>query len=95
MSKPNTVIIQVEPMYLGREEAAAFLALSVSTFEGGVRTGAIPKPRMLSKSRVGWLVSELRQFAMERPVSDLPPPKNCEHGRPRASQRQLEAEEAS
>lgn len=71
------MIVSIKPMYLEREEAAAFVALSESTMLAMVRTGDFPKPRQLSKQRTGWLVRELEEWAEQRPVSDLPPPKNC------------------
>lgn len=69
--------VHVEPLYLAKEAAAAFLALSVSTFEALGRTDStFPKPRRLSAGRVGYLVTELRTWGERRPVSDLPPPPN-------------------
>jgi prophage regulatory protein len=66
----------VEPAFLDKPSAAAFLALSESTFEQLVRDGHAPRPRALSARRVGWLVRELREWAEARPVSDMLPPPN-------------------
>ncbi|MDT0140168.1 AlpA family phage regulatory protein [Acidovorax sp. PRC11] len=71
------MIVSIKPVYLEREQAAAFVALSESTMLSLVRTGNFPKPRQLSKQRTGWLVRELEEWAEDRPVSDLPPPPNA------------------
>lgn len=67
--------IAIEPAYLEKTDAAAFLAISESTLEKLVREGELPKPRSVSGKRVAWLVRELREWAEARPVSEnLPPP---------------------
>jgi prophage regulatory protein len=66
----------MEPAFSDKPSAAAFLALSKSTFEQLVRDGDAPKPRVLSARRVGWLVRELRRWAEARPVSDMLPRTN-------------------
>lgn len=67
--------VAIEPAYLEKADAAAFLAISESTLEKLVRESALPKPRSVSGKRVAWLVRELREWAEARPVSDnLPPP---------------------
>lgn len=71
-----TQMTTLEPAFLNKPSAAAFLALSESTFEQLVREGDLPKPRALSARRVGWLVRELREWAEARPVSDVLPPAN-------------------
>lgn len=75
--KAATPIIAIEPLYLNREDAAAFLTLSVSQFEHLVAIGDVPKQRRLSAGRTGWLVEELRAWGRARPVSDLLPPANA------------------
>lgn len=70
------MIVSIQPAYLNREEAAKFVALSVTTMEQLVRVGDFPKPRQLATKRVGWLVSELQAWADSRPVSNLLPPSN-------------------
>lgn len=68
-------MIAIEPAYLEKADAAAFLAISESTLEKLVRVGELPKPRSVSGKRVAWLVRELREWAETRPVSaNLPPP---------------------
>jgi prophage regulatory protein len=75
--KTATPIVHIEPMYLAREEAAAFLSISTAQFERLVAAGDLPKQRKLSAGRTGWLVEELRAWGHARPVSDLLPPENA------------------
>ena len=69
-------MISIEPAYLEKSDAAAYLALSESTFEKLVREAGMPPPRLLSGRRVAWLVRELREWTEARPVSSLLPPPN-------------------
>jgi prophage regulatory protein len=67
----------VEPLYLDKVEAAAFLSVSVSTFEKLLREDAtFPRPRALSANRNGYLMSELRAWGETRPIADRLPPPN-------------------
>jgi prophage regulatory protein len=66
----------MEPMYLDLPRTAEFMAVSVRTWQNLVQAGEAPRPRKLSAGRVGWLVSELREWGEARPVSDLLPPAN-------------------
>jgi predicted DNA-binding transcriptional regulator AlpA len=77
----DRTVIALQPLYLNRESAAAFLSLSVSQFEAMASRGEAPKPRQLSKGRAAWLVEELIAWGKERPVSNLLPPPNCGYGR--------------
>jgi prophage regulatory protein len=72
----TTALVQVPPLYLERDAAAAYLALSVSTFEKLTREDStFPKARAISGRRTGWLVDELRAWGLARPAStNLPPP---------------------
>lgn len=79
--KERSVIVQIRPLYLARPDAAAFLAISVSTLDNLVARGALPKPRKLSAGRTAWLVEDLETWGRERPESDLLPPENCGYGR--------------
>lgn len=74
-------ILHIEPLYLDRVQAAAFLSLSESTLENLVAIGDAPKPRKLSKGRSAWLVEELKAWGRSRPISDLLPPVNSGQGR--------------
>ena len=67
---------KIRPAALEQNDAATFLALSVSTLERLVRQGEFPKPRQLSGRRVGYLVRELEAWLEARPVSELLPPPN-------------------
>jgi prophage regulatory protein len=66
----------VKPFYLELEAAAAAICLSPSTVQRMVREGEFPAPRKLSGRRVGWLTSEVEEWAETRPISDLTPPPN-------------------
>lgn len=79
-------VVSLPPLYLERDQAAAYLALSVSTFERLTREDkTFPRCRALSGRRTGWLVDELRAWGLARPESSQPPPENT--GRRRSSGR--------
>ncbi|CAN7458662.1 hypothetical protein LJR099_003087 [Variovorax paradoxus] len=79
--RPAVSVVQIRPLYLGRSDAAAFLAIGESTFEDLVARGEAPKPRKVSKGRTAWLVEELEAWGRERPESDHLPPENSGYGR--------------
>lgn len=81
MPKERHPIVFIQPLFLARADAAAFLALGESTFENLVARGDAPKPRKLSAGRTAWLVEDLENWGRERPESDLLPPKNSGYGR--------------
>jgi len=81
MPKERRSIVTIRPLFLGRADAAAFLAISESTLDNLVARGALPKPRKLSAARTAWLVEDLESWGRERPVSDLLPPKNSGNGK--------------
>jgi prophage regulatory protein len=58
-------------LYYMKEELPEVTGLSLSTIEEEIRNDRFPKPRQLSKKRVGWLDTDLRAWADDRPVSDL------------------------
>lgn len=66
----------MKPLYLELPAVAEVVSLAETTIQREVREGKFPAPRQLSGRRVGWLVRELEEWAENRPVSDLPPPKN-------------------
>lgn len=70
------MIVSIKPAYLDREQTGAYVSLSETTMEQMIREGKFPKPRQLSPKRVGWRVTELDEWCENRPVSDLPPPRN-------------------
>jgi prophage regulatory protein len=67
----------IKPAYLDRENAAAFVSLSVPTMERMVARSEFPVPRQLTGKRVGWLVRELEEWCENRPASTNLPVKNC------------------
>lgn len=70
-------VLSLPPLYLERDAAAGYLALSVSTFERLTREDpSFPRCRALSGRRTGWLVDELRAWGLARPVSSQLPPVN-------------------
>jgi len=79
--RTETPTVTIAPAALDPAAAAQFVALSSSTMERLVREEKFPKPRLLSGRRVAYLVRELVEWIESRPVSDLPPPKNCGVGR--------------
>lgn len=74
-------VVWVKPLYLAREDAAAFLSISSAMLEKLVSAGDAPKPRKLSSGRTAWLVDELEAWGRARPVSDLLPAVNSGYGR--------------
>ena len=69
--------MSIKPIYLDRENSAAFVSLSVPTMERLVARRLFPQPRQLTDKRVGWLVRELEEWAESRPVSSNLPVANC------------------
>lgn len=68
-------LITTPPIFVDRETAAEALGIGLSTFMREVRAGRIPAARSVSPGRVGWLWSELQEFAARAPIADnLPPP---------------------
>ena len=74
-------VVNLKPLYLGREEAAAFLSISSALLEKLVAAGDAPKPRKISSGRSAWLVDELEAWGRARPESDLLPAVNSGYGR--------------
>jgi excisionase family DNA binding protein len=79
----TATIVPVQPAALGREDAAAYLALSLSTFERLVRECSIPQPRQLAGRRVAWIRAELDEWLLARPISVQLPPENTGAPKPR------------
>ena len=55
---PPTPIVRIEPIGVGRDDAALLLGIGLSTFEAHVSRGNLPRPRQLG-GRAVWLVEEL------------------------------------
>ena len=79
-----STVAPIHPAALGREDAAAYLALSVTTFEKLVREESLPPPRQLAGRRVAWIRAELDAWLWGRPKSSLLPPENTGASKPRA-----------
>jgi prophage regulatory protein len=70
-------------LFYSRDELPEVTTLSVRTIEDEIRQGRFPKPRQLAGRRVGWLQSDLEEWATSRPPSNLPPPPNTGAKKPR------------
>ncbi|OCZ64336.1 hypothetical protein A7P23_27750 [Achromobacter xylosoxidans] len=66
----------MEPLYVDLSTAASITTLAESTIQSMVTKGEFPAPRELSGRRVGYLYSEIMDWALSRPRSELLPPKN-------------------
>lgn len=81
MPRERRRIVFIQPLFLARADAAAFLTIGESTLDDLVARGLAPKPRKISAGRVAWLVEDLENWGRERPESDLLPPENSGYGR--------------
>lgn len=79
MPTTDISVVVAEPLYVDLEEAARLTTLGKSTIEAEIRAGSFPKPRQLTARRTAYLFSEVKAWAISRPVSDLPPPPNTGH----------------
>ncbi|WP_053074765.1 helix-turn-helix transcriptional regulator [Achromobacter xylosoxidans] len=68
--------LRIEPVYVDLPTAASITTLAESTIQSMVTKGEFPAPRELSGRRVGYLYSEIIDWALSRPRSELLPPKN-------------------
>lgn len=73
MTAKSTTIVQIMPAILRRDNAAAYMGISVSMFEAEVRKKRFPAARKIGDGASGWLRSELDACALALPVSDLAP----------------------
>ena len=71
------------PAAFGREAAAFYVGLGLTTFEKAVREKAAPQPRQLAGRRVVWLRHELDAWLLSSPVSQQLPPVNTGAKKPR------------
>jgi len=69
--------MRFKPAFLDKPTVAEYVSLSVGTLERMVQKGAFPGPRKISDQRVGWLVSEVDDWAASRPRSSGLPVANC------------------
>lgn len=88
-TKPEAAkVAALRPAAIDIDQVAAYLSLSVRTVNTLVQKSDypkvktdFPKPRQLAGRRVGYLLKEVDDWLEARPVSDQPPPVNCEFGR--------------
>ena len=73
----------ITPIIIGIEVVSDVTSVSVSTLERMTREGKFPRPRKISEKRVGWLVSDVVNWANGLPVSDNLPPPNTGAPKPR------------
>lgn len=71
------------PIVMSLERVVDALSMSESTVQRLVRQGEFPRPRELSSRRVGWLTTEVVEWAMQRPCSDMLPPPNTGASKPK------------
>ena len=88
----GSAILKCLPAAFDRKDAAAYLALSVSTFERLVRQRLAPQPRHIASHRVAWIRAELDAWLSAQPVSELLPPPNTGALKPHSSRRLLTQE---
>ncbi len=75
----TAAILQFAPAAMDRDQAAAYVSLGISTFERLVQAKQAPQPRMFPKARrVAWLRSELDEWLVGLPISNLLPPENTD-----------------
>jgi len=67
----------VTPIFYDLADVADALSISTRAVQRLLQEGNFPRPRAVSSRRVCWLVSEIQQWAINRPVADLLPPANA------------------
>ncbi|WP_175133456.1 helix-turn-helix transcriptional regulator [Achromobacter pulmonis] len=77
--------LRIEPVYVDLPTAASITTLAESTIQNMVSRGEFPAPRELSGRRVGYLYTEIMQWALTRPRSTLLPPYNTSARKPKAA----------
>jgi len=68
--------IRIEPVYVDLATTAFITTLAESTIQAMVARNEFPAPRELSGRRVGYLYSEILEWAAKRPRSTMLPPPN-------------------
>lgn len=71
------------PIIMNIAKVAEVTSVSVTTLERMTREGKFPRPRKISDKRVGWLVTDVVNWANDLPVSDHLPPTNTGAPKPR------------
>jgi predicted DNA-binding transcriptional regulator AlpA len=65
--------VTLQPAGLAREDAAAYVGLSVRLMEAEAQAGRFPRPRQIGARRVVWLREELDAHLRALPVSNITP----------------------
>lgn len=91
----SIAIMQFAPAALERSQAAAYVSLSVSTFEKWVQEKKAPQPRQFPGRRVAWLRTELDAWLFSLPPSDQLPPENTGAKKPRGTKAEAIARQAA
>jgi predicted DNA-binding transcriptional regulator AlpA len=76
-SEPAPARRRVVPLFLDLQDVADAVALSTRGVQRLVQLGEFPKPRVISARRVAWLVRDIEEWAVSRPIADLLPPPNA------------------
>lgn len=64
----------MKPIFLDLSGACEATTLGATSIKKMVREGSFPKPREIGTRRVGWLVSEIEEWASACPISNMLPP---------------------
>lgn len=78
-----SVEFRIEPVYVDLQTVAMITTLAESTIQAMVTRNEFPAPRELSGQRVGYLYSEIVEWATSRPRSTMLPPPNTGAKKPR------------
>ncbi|MNX57238.1 Prophage CP4-57 regulatory protein (AlpA) [compost metagenome] len=78
-----SVEFRIEPVYVDLPTVAMITTLAGSTIQAMVTRNEFPAPRELSGRRVGWLYTEIVEWATSRPRSTMLPPPNTGAKKPR------------
>jgi len=63
--------MSIKPVIVRKHELRAVAGISANTATRKERAGTFPKRRKLNDGTVGWLYSEIEEWAAGLPVSDL------------------------
>ena len=67
----------MKPIFLELSGVCEATTLGATSIKKMVREGSFPKPREIGTRRVGWLVSEIEEWAVALPVADMLPPPSA------------------
>jgi predicted DNA-binding transcriptional regulator AlpA len=69
MGKQSALPPTLAPRLIPRDAAAAYVNLSPATFDEHVKTGRMPKPRLLGERRKAWDVRSLDAAVDRLPIA--------------------------